>query len=159
MEGQGHTCYVVLNKIDGLRDGVKSEAQVLAEIDRQVRDAAEALGVDPTRVFALSARQGLVARIRGDGDAFAKSRLYRLEQALARGVVQARRIDHAASVRAEARALLAESRALLGSRRAFVEEQVGQLGELQGRNQKLVETLARKAADERVRIEQTRASP
>ncbi len=158
MEGQGHTRYVVLNKIDSLRDGVRTEAQFLSEIDRQVRATAETLHVDPTQVFPLSARQGLVARIEGDGDALAKSRVYLLEQALARGLVQARRMDHAASVRAEVRALLAESHALLESRRSFVEEQVGELGSLQGRNQKLVETLGRKAANERSRIEDARTA-
>lgn len=158
MQGQGHTRYVVLNKIDELRDGARTESQVLSEIDRRVRDTAETLGVDPTQVFPLSARQGLEARIRGDGDALAKSRVYRLEQALARGMVHARRVDHATSVRAEVRSLLAESFALLESRRAFVEEQVGDLGQLQGRNQKLVESLGRKAADERSRIEEARTA-
>lgn len=158
MEGQGHTRYVVLNKIDELRDGARTETQVLSEVDRQVRATAEALDVDPTQVFPLSARQGLEARIRGDGDALAKSRVYRLEQALARGLVHSRRVGHATSVRAEVRALLSESHALLASRRAFVEDQVDELGALQGKNQKLVESLGRKAADERARIEDARAA-
>jgi predicted GTPase len=156
MEGLGHTRYVVLNKIDGLRDGLKTETRFLSEIDRRVRETAETLGIDPTQVFPLSARQGLTARIEGDGDSLAKSRLYRLEQALARGLVHARQVDHATSVRAEARTLLAEAHALIESRRTFVEEQVADLGQLQGRNQKLVESLGRKAADERLRIEDAR---
>ena len=158
MEGLGHTRYVVLNKIDGLRDGIKTEAQVLSEIDRQVRATAETLGVDPTQIFPLSARQGLAAHLQGDGDALAKSRLYRLEQALAQGLVHARRVDHATSVRAEVRSLLAESNVLLESRRAFIDEQVEELGSLQGKNQKLVESLGRKAADERLRIEDARTA-
>jgi hypothetical protein len=158
MEGMGHTRYVVLNKIDGLRDGLKSETQVLTEIDRQVRATAEALGIEPTQVFALSAKQGLVARIQDDGDSFAKSRLYRLAQALAGGLVHSRRLDHATAVRAEAKMLLGESRALLASRRGFVEEQLAELGQLQGKNQRLVETLGRKAADERQRIEEARVA-
>lgn len=158
MEGQGHTRYVALNKIDGLRDGARSETQVLNEIDRQVRATAEALGIDPTQVFPLAARQGLEGRFRGDGDAVAKSRVYRLEQALGRGLVHAHRLDHATSVRAEVRTLLAESFALLESRRSFVEDQVDEMGALQGRNQKLVESLGRKAADERARIEDARTA-
>jgi hypothetical protein len=150
--------YVVLNKIDGLRDGLKSESQVFGEIDRQVRATAEALRVPPTSVFALSAKQGLVARIQGDGDAFAKSRLYRLEQALASGLVHTRQVDHVAAVGAEARSLLAESRVLLDSRRGFVEDQLAELSQLQGKNQKLVDTLGRKAADERKRNEEARAA-
>lgn len=158
MEGLGHTRYVVLNKIDGLRDGARAETQVFSEIDRQVREVAEAIRVDPTQIYPLSARQGLAARIDGDGDGLAKSRLYRLEQALAGGLVRSRQESHATSVRAEVRTLLAETRALLESRRSFVEEQIGDLGSLQGRNQKLVDTLGRKTADERVRIEDARAA-
>ena len=73
-------------------------------------------------------------------------------------MVHARRLDHATAVRAEVRALLAESRALLESRRSFVEEQVAELGQLQGKNQKLVDSLGRKAADERGRIEEAKAA-
>jgi hypothetical protein len=157
IQGLEQTCYVVLNKIDGLRDGMKPEAQVLADIDRQVRASAEALGVPPTRVFGLSARQGLVGKVQDDRDLQVKSRLYRLEQALAGGMVHQRRVDHAAAVRAELRSVWAETGALLESRLAFARQQVDEITELQGRNQKLVETLARKASGERLRLEQARA--
>ena len=156
IDGLGHSRYVVLNKIDGLRDGIKADQQMLAEIDRQVRATAEALGIEPTRVFPLSAKQGLVARIQGDRDALIKSRIYRLEQALAQGLVHTRRLDHAMEVRAETRPVLSETRGLIASRRSFVEEQVAELGQLQGKNMKLVETLSRKAAEERTRIEEAR---
>lgn len=157
IHGIEQSCYVVLNKIDGLRDGFKPETQVLSEIDRQVKSSAEALRVAPARVFALSAKQGLIAKIQDDRDGMIKSRLYRLEQALARGLVHQRRLDHAATIRAETRAALAESRALIDSRLAFSREQLEELVALQGRNQKLVEALARKAHSERQRIEQARA--
>ena len=157
IHGIEQNCYVVLNKIDGLRDGFKPEAQVLSEIDRQVKASADALHVAPQRVFALSARQGLVAKIQDDRDGLLKSRLYRLEEALADGLVRQRRIDHAAAVRAETRSAFAESRSLIDSRLAFSREQLEELVALQGRNQKLVEALARKASSERSRIEQARA--
>jgi hypothetical protein len=157
IHGVENSCYVVLNKIDGLRDGFKPEQQVLEEIDRQVRSSAETLRVEPTRVFALSARQGLLAKIQNDRDAMLKSRLYRLEQALSRGLVHQRRLDHAAAIRAETRAAFSESRSLLDSRLEFMRDQVEELQALQGKNQKLVVTLARKAATERERIEQARA--
>ena len=152
------TCFVALNKIDGLREGGKSEAEVLVEIDRQVRRAADTLGVAPTRIFALSARQGLNARLVGDRDGLLKSRIYRLEQALARGMVHQRRIDHATAVRAEARGVLNETRALVTSRLEFAQGQLDDLTALQGKNQKLVELLARKAGVERGRLEQARAA-
>ena len=157
IHGIENSCYIVLNKIDGLRDGFKPETQVLSEIDRQVKSSAESLRVAPTRVFALSAKQGLVAKIQNDRDGMLKSRLYRLDQALSRGMVHQRRVDHAAAIRAETRTAFAESRALLDSRLAFMRDQLDELAALQGKNQKLVDSLVRKASDERARLEQARA--
>lgn len=157
IHGVESSCYVVLNKIDGLRDGFKPEQQVLEEIDRQVKSSAETLRVQPTRVFALSAKQGLVAKIQNDRDGMMKSRLYRLEQALSRGLVHQRRLDHAGTIRAETRTAFAESRAMIESRLEFTREQLEELLALQGKNQKLVESLGRKAAADRARIEQARA--
>jgi Dynamin family len=157
IDGLEQTCFVALNKIDALRDPGKPESQVLAEIDRQVRATADALRIAPTRVFALSAQQGLEAKLSGDRDGLIRSRLYRLEQALAKGMVHQRRIDHASVVLAETRSAFAESRSLIESRIAFTRSQLEELAALQGKNQKLVETLARKAAGERSRLEKARA--
>ena len=157
IEGLDKSCFVVLNKIDGLRDGLKPESQVLDEIDRQVRTTAESLKVDPQRVFALSARQGLLGKIQHDSDLMLKSRTYRLEQALAQGVAHQRRLDHVAALGAETRAAFAESKALIESRLAFACQQLADLTALQGKNQKLVETLAKKGSSERARLEQARA--
>ena len=157
IEGLGETCFVALNKIDALRDPRKTEAQVLADIDRQVSSTADKLGIVPTRVFALSAQQGFEAKAASDRDVLIRSRLYRLEQALAKGMVHQRRVDHAAAVLAETRAAFGESRALIDSRLAFTREQLDELSALQGKNQKLVETLARKATAERGRLERARA--
>jgi len=86
-----------------------------------------------------------------------KSRLYRLEQALARGMIHQRRLDHAATIRAETRTAFAESRALATSRLEFTRDQLEELLALQDKNQKLSDTLDRKAAGERERIDQARA--
>lgn len=156
IEGLERVCSVVLNKIDTLREG-RTEGEVLATLDREVRSAADALGVDPTRVFALSARQALEGHLNGDPDSVLRSRVYRLEQALAKRTVHERRAEHAVAVRAELRAAVSEARALAASRLAYAEERVEELAGLQGRNQKLVESLARKGSLERARIEQARA--
>ena len=157
IQGLDETCYVILNKIDGLRDGFKPETQVMHDIDRQVKATADALRVPIPRVFAVSAKQGLVAKIQDDRDALIKSRLYRLEQVLARRMIEQRRNAHVAAIRAETRPAFAESRALVESRLAFATEQLEALTALQQRNQKLVETLGRKAHSERQRLEQARA--
>ncbi len=158
IDGLERSCFVVLNKIDALRDGSRPESQILAALDQQLRSAAESLRVPPSRVFTLSARQGLAAKIHDERDGLIRSRLYRLEQAVAREIVRERRQDHVAAVRAESRLAFAESRSLLESRLAFARQQLEEIAAIQGKNQKLVESLARKAAAERGRLEQARAT-
>jgi hypothetical protein len=67
------------------------------------------------------------------------------------------KLAHATEARAEVRGVFAETRSLLASRLDFAKEQVEALTALQGKNQKLVELLAKKAGVERGRLEQARA--
>src|SRR5262245_43795783 len=53
---------VILNKIDGLWDDLKSGAEVDAEIARQVRSCAQILRLPPSQVFAVSAQKALLAK-------------------------------------------------------------------------------------------------
>jgi hypothetical protein len=74
--------FVVLNKIDTLADPLATPQQVQAQIEQQRVTTADTLGVPQSRVFPLSARNGLAARVEGQADALQASRLPPLEQAL-----------------------------------------------------------------------------
>jgi Dynamin family len=74
--------FVVLNKIDTLEDALLSREQVAAQVEKQCRASALALQVPVERVFPVSARQALTARIAGDTRGLQASRLPRLEEAL-----------------------------------------------------------------------------
>ena len=75
--------FVVLNKIDTLVDPLATSEVVQAQIEQQVQNTAEMLDVPAARVFALSARDALAARVDGDAQALAASRLQPLEESLA----------------------------------------------------------------------------
>ncbi len=75
--------FVVLNKIDALVDPLISPAEVRAQIETQRRNTADTLGVPQDRVFPLSARDALAARVDLDPKRLAASRLTALEDALA----------------------------------------------------------------------------
>ena len=74
--------FVVLNKIDTLVDPLATPEAVEAQIARQRETTAQTLGLPPQRVFPLSARQALAARVGGDAQALAASRLPALEAAI-----------------------------------------------------------------------------
>jgi hypothetical protein len=75
--------FVVLNKIDTLFDPLAPPGVVPAQIEQQRLNAAQTLELPVARVFALSAREALAARLQGDPASLQASRLPPLEAALA----------------------------------------------------------------------------
>ncbi|MCZ7566779.1 MAG: dynamin family protein [Burkholderiales bacterium] len=80
--GQDKARFVVLNKIDSLWDGLRTDEEIDGEIGGQIGSVAAILGVAPERIVAVSAQKGLVAKITDDGRLLARSRLPDLEHAL-----------------------------------------------------------------------------
>ncbi|WP_280154362.1 dynamin family protein [Piscinibacter sp. XHJ-5] len=83
--------FVVLNKIDALVDPLATAAQVRAQIESQRQATARTLDIPAERVFPLSARQALAARVARDTEALAASRLIELEEALSTELLPQRR--------------------------------------------------------------------
>jgi hypothetical protein len=81
---------VVLNKIDSVWDELNAEPELEAMIQRQVESTARTLNVESRDIFPISAKQGLLAKIRGDGPLLRRSRLMSLERYLADGLVRIR---------------------------------------------------------------------
>ncbi len=121
--------FVVLNKIDALIDPLATQAEVQAQIEQQCRTTAELLGVPPARIFPLSARDALAARVEGRSEGLQASRLPPLEAALASELLPRRQqllLQSAVSVVEQLRA--AAGRRLADRRR----QQAEQLFELRG---------------------------
>ncbi len=83
--------FVVLNKIDALIDPLATVEQVDAQITSQCVETARTLGIGADRVFPLSARQALAARVAGDDKGLIESRLPALEAALGSQLLPQRR--------------------------------------------------------------------
>jgi hypothetical protein len=130
---------VVLNKIDGLWDELRSAADIEAEIARQVKSSAALLAIPPAQVFAVSAQKALLAKVNGDDALLAKSRLPQLEQALSQELIPAKRDIVGTATRTEIRTLAATVRAILDARSAGIQEQLAELRGLRGKNQDVVE--------------------
>jgi hypothetical protein len=144
---------VVLNKIDGLWDDLKSPEEVDAEIARQMRSSAQLLGVPPVQVFAVSAQKGLLAKVNGDDALLARSRMPQLEQALSKELIPAKRHIVGAATRSEVRTLLATVRPILEARVAGIQEQLGELRSLRGKNQDVVEHMMDRIHEEKESFE------
>lgn len=129
---------VILNKIDGLWDDLKSPAVVDQEIERQVKSTAELLGVPQSQVYAASAQKALLAKVNGDDALLAKSRLPALEASLSQKLIPAKRDIVGAASRSEVHALADGVRALLDARAHGIDDQLAELVALRGKNQDVV---------------------
>ncbi len=129
---------VILNKIDGLWDDLKSDEEIDREIDRQVRTTAHMLGIPRDQVYATSAQKALLAKVNGDDALLARSRLPTLETSLSQQLIPAKRDIVGAASQSEVRSLAASVRAILDARLAGVTEQLTELTALRGKNQDVV---------------------
>lgn len=145
---------VVLNKIDGLWDGLREESQIQTELDRQVRTVAETLEVDAGAVFPVSAQKGLVARINGDAALLERSRLGELERALSEDLLPTKQQIVRDNTVGETADLVEQTRALLEARLVGVREQLRELTDLRGKNQNVIEYMMRKIRVEKDEFEQ-----
>jgi hypothetical protein len=140
---------VILNKIDGLWDDLKSEGEINAEINRQMRNTAQMLGVPASQVFAASAQKALLAKVNGDDALLARSRLPALEQSLSQKLIPAKRDIVGAASQAELRALAAGVRSILDARVSGIVEQLAELTALRGKNQDVVGHMMERVRDEK----------
>jgi hypothetical protein len=140
---------VILNKIDGLWDDLKSEDEINAEISRQMRNTAQMLGVPGSQVFAASAQKALLAKVNGDDALLARSRLPALEHSLSQKLIPAKRDIVGAASQAELRALAAGVRSILDSRVAGIDEQLAELTALRGKNQDVVGHMMERVREEK----------
>ncbi len=151
--GKNRGRLVALNKIDGLWDDLKNEAQINAEIDAQVKSCADLLGVEQSQIFPVSAQKGLLAKINGDSALLERSRLAALEKALSEELISSKQSIVRDQTDAELSDLLDSSDALLEARRRGIEEQLTELRGLQGKNQDVVEHIMLKISGDKETFE------
>ncbi|MDR0735606.1 MAG: dynamin family protein [Zoogloeaceae bacterium] len=130
---------VVLNKIDGLWDDLKSEAEIEAEIAHQTETCANILGISAAQIFPVSAQKGLVAKVNQDAELLGKSRLPELEAALSGELIPAKHDIVRDDTQGEFGEIHRHIQELLEVRRANLKEQIAELSDLRGKNRGVVE--------------------
>ncbi len=139
----------VLNKIDGLWDGIRSDAEIEQEISRQANSTAKILELDPAHIFPVSAQKGLLAKINRDDALLSRSRLLALEQALTAELIPAKQDIVCDNTESEAADLITRTRSLLETRHRGIAEQFTELSDLRGKNQSVIEYMMRKVKAEK----------
>jgi hypothetical protein len=137
---------VVLNKIDELtletrQDTNDAAREMLRELDKRVKDAADLLRIDPIRVIPVSAKLGLLGRFANDTDKILKSRLYQLERSLAANLPSGRQDSLTAEITATLSSLLDSAQAQLDQQRFDVVKGLSELGVIRAKNEKMLAAL------------------
>ena len=145
--------FVVLNKIDTLADPLLSAAQVEQQVQQQCAQVAATLGVDPQRVFPLSARQALTARIQHDEAGLAASRLPALEQALLTQLLPQRNGVMGRMVEDSVLALQDAATRRLADRQHQAAEQLAELSSLRGKSSARLTLMSKRLAAEGTEFE------
>ncbi len=148
------TRFVVLNKIDTLEDPLATVAQVEAQIVQQQKETARTLGISMQRVFPLSARKALAARVGGDEMALNESRLPILESALGAQLLPQRRQVLEQVVQAGAQQIESHVVRSIGDSRRQLAEQMLELRGLRGKNSAKVRLMLKRVDAETTEFEE-----
>jgi uncharacterized coiled-coil protein SlyX len=149
VQGGNRARLVVLNKIDGLWDELKTPAEIDAEIARQAASSAAMLDLPPGQVYPVSAHKALVAKVRGDAALLAKSRLPQLEAALTQELIPHKQALVSESTQAGVEDVVVKTTELLETRLATLQDQVEELEGLRGKNRDVILHMMVKANEDK----------
>lgn len=82
---------VVMNKIDAMWDDLAGDTGYQDAIKSQVKTSATTLKIEESAIFPVSAKQALLAKVKGDKPLLLRSRIDALENYLAEDIVRQRR--------------------------------------------------------------------
>ncbi len=153
VQGASRGRLVVLNKIDGLWDELKSPAQIAAEIDKQVVSSAKLLDIPVSQVYAVSAQKALVAKIRNDPALLSKSRLPALESALSLELIPCKQELVRESTLGTIEDIVVKTTELLETRLSNIQDQVEELQSLRGKNRDVILLMMTKANEDKQKFE------
>jgi hypothetical protein len=144
---------VVLNKIDILWDGLESEAEVDALIQKQIQNTARELGLDSRNIFAMSAQKALVGKIRKDAALLKRSGIGALEDALANQLIESKHEILGRAVVTECSNMIRSSRRVAQMRVTTMKSQLADLKEIQSQNRDSSKEILANVVAERKRYE------
>ena len=145
--------FVVLNKIDALYDPLATPEEVQAQIRSQREKVADTLGLPSERIFALSARDGLAARVTGSSGQLEQSNLAELEDALSSGLLPRQRELLETGVTGVVERVRAVAQRRIGDKRRHLAEQQVELKGLRGKSGGKVTLMLRRIDTEAAEFE------
>jgi hypothetical protein len=153
---------VVLNKIDSMWGDLQGEETIEKSIRSQTESVAKILEVDHRVIFPMSAKQALLAKVKGDKGLLEKSRLKSFEDYLAESVVKERQNLIVSSIAQGIGRLINESTGGLEAQILDAERQISDLRQIDVNNKSKMTQLMAETRDQQstylVGVDQFQAS-
>ncbi len=153
VQGASRGRLVVLNKIDGLWDELKSAAEIEAEIAKQIASSAALLELPSSQIYPVSAQKALVAKVRKDADLLERSRLPGLEAALSQELIPCKQALVSESTQAGVEDVVIKTTELLETRLSNIQDQVDELQGLRGKNRDVIQHMMINANEDKQNFE------
>ncbi len=153
VQGASRGRLVVLNKIDGLWDELKSAAEIEAELAKQIASSAALLELPASQIYPVSAQKALVAKVRHDADLLERSRLPGLEAALSQELIPCKQALVSESTQAGVEDVMIKTTELLETRLSNIQDQVDELQGLRGKNRDVIQHMMINANEDKQNFE------
>ena len=108
--------FAVLNKIDVLWDDLQGETHIASSIEHIRHLTAKQLGMDPSDVIPLSAKQGLIAKVKKDHALLQRSAFQKLEKLISKRILSQREETIYRDLIRDVKKMLQGSQAVLNNR-------------------------------------------
>lgn len=115
--------FAVLNKIDVLWDDLQGEDHTRRSVEKVIQYTADHLNLSRAEVIPISAKQGLIAKVKGDKQLLFRSQLPMLEKLISERILSQKEQLFTQTLVNDILGMLQNSEAILGSRLHSLEEQ------------------------------------
>lgn len=138
-----------LNKIDTLWDELESPKITQGFIERQIRETHKLLGIDPGRVFPVSAQKGLIGKVRGSAELVERSGLPALEYTLSTIAIQNRQNMISAKIADEIGQVVRRSRGLIQARLESLLTEFKEIVDLENKSTEVIDGTATRLREQK----------
>lgn len=153
LQGTSRGRLVVLNKIDGLWDELKTPQQIEAEIAKQVKETAHRLELPVEQVYPVSAQKALVAKVQGNDELLQRSRMPQLEAAMTGELIPYKQELVREATLASIEDVIVKTTELLEARLANIQDQIEELQTLRGKNKDVISHMMVKANQDKLNFD------
>ena len=144
---------VVLNKIDSLWDGIRSDNEIESEIDTQIAETAKTLSLPTDNIYPVSAQKGLLAKLSNDEELLERSRIKDLEHAIADKLIPQKREIVVERVKGTLGEIVDSAETVLNNRLKDADEHIAELKQLSSKNTDVISHIMLKVQSEKASLE------